>query len=152
MDKGSFNVILIVPNSTLTEPSLPLTQDNYIDHTQKFLVRSIPHRKDGVGIAANQVGIQKRIFSITMGRNWKTFINPVIVQYYGNKINHVEGCLSIPGKEYEVERYSKIDVEYRDVNFDKHIETFEWLESIIIQHETDHLDGILIKTRNIGIV
>ena len=134
-------------NPILTKPCELLTKENYRGKVNSFLNRSIPHRNDGVGIAANQVGMSVMVFVIATGNIWKTFINPKIKRSYGEKINNIEGCLSIPGKHYEVKRYTKVDIEFYDYDFKKQNKTYEWPEAVIIQHEVDHLNGYLISMK-----
>ena len=134
-------------NPILTKPCEFLTKENYRGKVSSFLNRSIPHRNDGVGIAANQIGMSVMVFVIATGNIWKTFINPKIKRSYGEKINNIEGCLSIPGKHYEVKRYTKVDIEFYDYDFKKQNKTYEWPEAVIIQHEVDHLNGYLISMK-----
>ena len=134
-------------NPILTKPCEFLTKENYRGKVNSFLNKSIPHRNDGVGIAANQVGMSVMVFVIATGNIWKTFINPKIKRSYGKKINSIEGCLSIPGKDYKVERYTKVDIEFYDYDFKKQNKTYELREAIIIQHEVDHLNGYLISMK-----
>ena len=134
-------------NAILTKPCELLTKENYRGKVNSFLNKSIPHRDDGVGIAANQVGMSVMVFVIATSNIWKTFINPKIKRFYGKKINNIEGCLSIPGKHYEVKRYTKVDIEFYDYDFKKQNKTYEWPEAVIIQHEVDHLNGYLISMK-----
>ena len=134
-------------NPILTKPCEFLTKENYRGKVSSFLNRSIPYRNDGVGIAANQIGMSVMVFVIATGNIWKTFINPKIKRSYGEKINNIEGCLSIPGKHYEVKRYTKVDIEFYDYDFKKQNKTYEWPEAVIIQHEVDHLNGYLISMK-----
>ena len=134
-------------NAILTKPCELLTKENYRGKVNSFLNKSIPHRDDGVGIAANQVGMSVMVFVIATSNIWKTFINPKIKRFYGKKINNIEGCLSIPGKHYEVKRYTKVDIEFYDYDFRKQNKTYEWPEAVIIQHEVDHLNGYLISMK-----
>lgn len=100
---------------------------------------------NGIGLAATQVNIQKRLFITDLAKEGQpsqltVFINPVI----SNKIGEVkgdEGCLSVPGVFEPVTRAEKITVDYQDVDGNKHSLTCEGLQAICIQHENDHLDG-----------
>ncbi len=97
---------------------------------------------EGVGLAAPQVGILKRIFTVDVGENPLTFINPVIVETSGEQTDD-EGCLSNPGKIGQVTRPDYVKVRA----FDKGMKEFELeatgLLARAILHEYDHLDGIL---------
>ncbi|GIM27860.1 peptide deformylase [Clostridium polyendosporum] len=99
---------------------------------------------DGVGLAAPQVGILKRIFVIDIydGNGPKVFINPEILEKSGSKID-VEGCLSVPGEQGEVERPEKVKVKALDEKGIEFILEAEDLLARAICHENDHLDGIL---------
>jgi peptide deformylase len=101
-----------------------------------------------VGIAAVQVGILKRIIVVDVSRSAKEhrnnglliMINPVIV-YSSGKISSREGCLSVPGFTGYVVRKKKIEVDYLDMDSNKqHLKT-DGFESIVLQHEIDHMDG-----------
>lgn len=108
---------------------------------------------DGIGLAAPQIGKSIRIFVIdaspmaeddsTLEGFKKVFINPQIVDETGDKWGFVEGCLSLPEIREEVQRPSSVTIEYLDVNFEAHKETYEGIKARIIQHEYDHLDGVL---------
>ena len=111
------------------------------------------YASDGIGLAAPQVGISKRIFVIDasplkeeeegLGNFKKVFVNPVIITQTGEKWPFNEGCLSIPNIREDVERSSNVEVEYYDENFDYHHEKYDGIRARIIQHEYDHLDGVL---------
>jgi len=100
---------------------------------------------NGAGIAAPQIGVSKRLFITKIGEDSrKVFINPIIHNYFGEKMIMKEGCLSIPGVEGEIVRKDKILMSYYDKswNFHENIE-FSGVKSRIIQHEYDHLEGKL---------
>ena len=118
----------------------------------------------GVGLAAPQVGLSIRLFlvdtspfaedesySIEEKRKLKyfkrTFINAKIVEEYGEDWSFNEGCLSIPNVREEVIRKSVIRIEYQDENFKKHIESFDGLIARVIQHEYDHIEGVLFTDK-----
>jgi peptide deformylase len=73
----------------------------------------------------------------------KTFINPIIIEEEGKEWNFNEGCLSIPGIREDVERKPKFTIEYYDREFKLVEETYEGLAARVIQHEYDHVDGVL---------
>ena len=98
---------------------------------------------DGVGLAAPQVGIIKRV--VVLSRDHETFyelVNPVITKSSGSQIN-IEACLSVPGKHGNVERPSSITVEAQDRKGIKHVYKIKGFLAVIFCHEIDHLDGIL---------
>lgn len=98
----------------------------------------------GVGLAGNQVGILKRIIIVLHDNDPIIMINPEIIKTseefeFGN-----EGCLSIPETYIELKRYKEISVKYRDTKGKPHFENYSGLTARIIQHEIEHLDGILM--------
>ncbi|MCG3164667.1 MAG: Peptide deformylase [Bacteroidia bacterium] len=111
----------------------------------------------GVGLAAPQIGKSIRLFVIDASpfedeypelRDWKrTFINPRILEEDGEEWNFNEGCLSIPGIREDVERKPELILEYEDENFELHEEKFEGIIARVIQHEYDHLEGVLFTDR-----
>lgn len=100
----------------------------------------------GVGLAAPQVGVQKRFFVYDHGEGPATLINPVIVESDGEYVME-EGCLSVPGLSFEIARPNRIHVVGYDL--DGHEVSIEAEEFIgrLIQHEIDHLDGVLLLER-----
>lgn len=105
----------------------------------------------GVGIASVQVNNNKSLFIGHIGARDMVFINPKITKIRGER-NSIEGCLSIPkgmynrdylGFEQSIKRHDIIDVEWFDVKFNKQKIRLRGLDSIIFQHELDHLNGIL---------
>lgn len=99
---------------------------------------------NGVGLAAVQVGILKRIFVVDIqdGNGYKVFVNPEIAENSGSQLG-AEGCLSLPGVQGEVERYEKIIIKAQDENGEKFELEAEGFLARAIQHEYDHLNGIL---------
>jgi len=103
---------------------------------------------NGIGLAAIQIGIPKRIIIIDTskdGNNKKPmyFVNPVIQKKTTNKSIYEEGCLSVPDQYAEIERPSKCEIEYLDYDGKKKVLNAEGLLATCIQHEIDHLEGIL---------
>ena len=102
------------------------------------------YKADGVGIAAPQVGILKRIFVIDIydDTGLKVFINPEILETKGSQIGE-EGCLSLPGKSEEVERPNYVKVKALNEKGEEFVLEAEELLARAVCHENDHLDGIL---------
>ena len=107
---------------------------------------------DGIGLASNQIGIDKRIFVVDISHMEESdeesdkplvFINGRIDNTVGSDVDS-EGCLSLPEIRINVERYESIRYKYLDRNLNKHSKNFSGLLARIIQHENDHLDGKLI--------
>lgn len=115
------------------------------------------YHSDGIGLAAPQAGISKRLFVIdgtplaeddpAVEDFKKVFINPVIEDFDGDKKPFSEGCLSIPGIREEVIRPEKVKIKYYDENFNYHEEWYDGVAARIIQHEYDHLEGILFTDK-----
>jgi peptide deformylase len=108
----------------------------------------------GVGLAAPQIGLSIRLFTIdsvqiekedypTHVGFKKVFINARKIEETGSKWNYEEGCLSVPDIRGEVSRQQKLTIRYLDENFVEHIETFDGINARVIQHEYDHIDGVL---------
>lgn len=100
------------------------------------------HKDTCVGMAANMIGYSKRIIIVNMGLFNQIMINPAIIDKKG-KYSIKEGCLSLFG-EREAIRYREIVVEYLDESFNKQKNTFKNFIAEIIEHEIDHLNGIII--------
>lgn len=95
-----------------------------------------------VGISANQIGVLQRVFVLKNGLH-KIFINPEIVLKKGSK-ESVEGCLSLPDKKTKVKRAKIIKVSFYGIYGQHKIRLFTGYMAVIIQHEMDHLNGVLI--------
>lgn len=95
-----------------------------------------------VGMAANMIGVRKRVIAVSMGFANIAMINPVIVKKSG-AYETEEGCLSLTGVR-KATRYKDIEVEFQDINFNKQCQKFSGWIAQIIQHEIDHCDGIVI--------
>lgn len=108
---------------------------------------------NGVGLAAPQINQGIRLFVIDSSLmldeddeekgTRRVFINPIILDEYGEDFSFEEGCLSIPEVRAEIIRPDKLTIEYYDENWNLHEEEFSGLTARVIQHEYDHLEGIL---------
>ena len=118
------------------------------------------YNASGVGIAAPQIGLSIRLFIVDTNpfaeddslsdndRNQlksfkKIFINPIIIDEKGDEWSFEEGCLSIPNIREGVLRQKQITIQYHDENFNKHTDSFDGLLARVIQHEYDHIEGVL---------
>ncbi len=118
----------------------------------------------GVGLAAPQVGLPIRLFVVDaapfaemednteeeiafLSTFKKTFINAKILKEEGEEWTFNEGCLSIPDIHEPVKRKEKITIEYYDENFEKHVDEFDGLAARVIQHEYDHIEGVLFTDK-----
>lgn len=100
------------------------------------------YKEEGVGLAAPQVGVLRRVVVIDVGEGLVKMINPEIIHQEGEVID-VEGCLSIPGKSGKVKRPKKVKVKYISEDGEEKIIEGEDLLARALCHELDHLDGIL---------
>ncbi|MBP6889458.1 MAG: peptide deformylase [Candidatus Moranbacteria bacterium] len=104
-------------------------------------------KEKGIGLAAPQVGISQRICVIEIDGTVTKYLNPEITTRSQEKIFFEEGCLSLPGEFFPIERHEEITVKYwNEKGLPKRIRT-RGLLAIVLQHEIDHLDGILICKR-----
>ena len=112
-----------------------------VDNLSKVLKTT----KDGVGIAASQIGSLKRIVALRFdikNKDVKIMISPVISEHTNKTGMGKESCLSYPGIEAIVTRYKEIVVTYLDINLKEQKQRFEDFKARVVQHEIDHLDGI----------
>ncbi len=109
------------------------------------------HANDGVGLAANQVGVLKRVFVMNIGdENGDVIVvNPRLLEQHGSAVN-TEGCLSIPGYFGEVERPERVVLEAEDAEGKTFQRELTGLGAICVCHEMDHLDGILYRDRAVA--
>ncbi len=114
----------------------------------------------GVGLAAPQVGVNKRLIVVSLMKTYDdesfrtiAMINPTILEHSEEKSKDIEWCLSVPGESGEVERWSWVKVAFLDAEGKKYALRLTDLAARIVQHEIDHLDGILFtdKAENITI-
>lgn len=104
------------------------------------------YKSGGVGLAAPQVGILRRVVVFDSGEGLRKLINPVILEKSGEQIE-VEGCLSIPGVYGEVKRPYEVKVKALDVDGKESVIEGQGLPAVIMSHEIDHLDGILFTDK-----
>ena len=125
----------------LNQKSEPATKDDMQVVTD--LLDTLKANEGGcVGMAANMIGVKKRIIVVNMGFMNVPMINPVIVKKSG-AYETEEGCLSLTGVSKTI-RYQDIEVEYLDAGWNKQRQKFSGWIAQIIQHECDHLEGIII--------
>ena len=141
--------IIIIPDEILKKTSDPIEK---IGDNEKKLINDLfetMYNANGIGLAAVQVGVLKRILVIDVSKkdekkNPICFINPIIRKYSNEMSIYEEGCLSIPDTFIEIERPKVCDVEYIDLNGKQKILKCDGLLSTCIQQEINHLDGKLI--------
>ena len=140
--------IIIEPDPILRKKSNSLEKvDDELKRLMDDMLETM-YAANGIGLAAIQVGIPKRIIvmDISKDENKKEpmyFVNPVIKNKNPVKSTYEEGCLSVPNQFAEIDRPSKCDIEFLDYNGNKQTISAEGLFATCIQHEMDHLEGIL---------
>lgn len=138
--------ILVVPDTVLREKAKPVTRIN------QGVLRLLENMKDslydadGVGLAAPQIGVSRRVIVFDVGEGLVELINPEIIQQEGEQVG-VEACLSIPNTRGRVKRANRVVVEALNRRGDKVRIEGEGLTARVLQHEIDHLDGILFTDR-----
>ena len=140
--------LVYAPDPILKKESASLPQ---VDEHHRELIKEmyeVMYSSNGVGLAAPQIGLNLRIFVLDAGSREDekkpiTIINPKILSFGEEIVSYEEGCLSFPEHFAEIDRPEKIDIEFLDENNNKKSHKFVGFESRIIQHEIDHLNGIL---------
>ena len=140
--------ILTEPNKILRQVSMPV--ENVTKQEQDLMddMLDTMYAANGIGLAAIQIGIPKRIIVMDISKEEnkkepKYFVNPIIINKDKLKNTYEEGCLSVPNQFAEIDRPSKCEVKYLDYNGEKKLLKAEGLLATCIQHEMDHLEGIL---------
>jgi peptide deformylase len=141
---------IVTDESILRKECLPISKNDNINELLETAneMLKLMLEKDGVGIAAPQIGINKRFFIAFIeseeGKLYpQLFINPVIAKKSEETVDGSEGCLSIPDCSGMVSRYKSISIKYIDINKGEVENEFIGFSATVIQHEYDHLDGIL---------
>ncbi|MBQ7097061.1 MAG: peptide deformylase [Clostridia bacterium] len=112
--------------------------------TAQDLLDTLTAHKDGcVGMAANMIGVKKRIICFDDNGKYVTMFNPEIIKA-SESYETEEGCLSLVGAPRKTKRYKKIKVQYQTAEFKVRMKTYDGFTAQIIQHEIDHCNGILI--------
>ena len=144
----SVKTIIIEPNKLLRQISKPVEKVGKEEQKLMDDMLDTMYSANGIGLAAIQIGIPKRIIVMDISKEEgkkepRYFVNPVIKNKNSIKNTHEEGCLSVPEQFAEIDRPSKCEVEYLDYNGKKQLLKTEGLLATCIQHEMDHLEGIL---------
>ena len=140
--------ILTEPNKLLRQISKPVEKVSDEVRTLMNDMLDTMYDAPGIGLAAIQIGVPKRIIVMDISRDENKkepmyFVNPIIKNKNEEKAKYEEGCLSVPDQFAEIERPNTCEVEYLDYNGTKQILKAEGLLATCIQHEIDHLEGIL---------
>ncbi len=140
--------ILTEPNKTLRQISKPVEKVGKEEQNIMNDMLETMYNANGIGLAAIQIGLPLRIIVMDISKNEKEknpmyFVNPVVKNKNIELSTYEEGCLSVPNQFAEIDRPSKCEVEYLDYHGEKKILKAEGLLATCIQHEMDHLEGIL---------
>jgi len=138
--------VLTLPDQVLRSKSLPVEKVNAGVLRAMDNIRDTMYAADGAGLAAPQIGILKRMIAVDTGNNLLELINPEIVRSEGEQTSR-EGCLSVPKMVGMVSRGMNITVKARNRNWEEVLIEASGIEARALQHEIDHLDGILFIDR-----
>jgi len=144
----AIKTILTEPNKLLRQISQPVDK---VGKEEKKLMDDMletMYAANGIGLAAIQIGVPKRIIVMDLSKDEfkkepRYFVNPIIKNKDKLKSTYEEGCLSVPDQFAEIDRPKNCDIEYLDYNGEKKLLKAEGLLATCIQHEMDHLEGIL---------
>mgnify|MGYP001186549022 FL=1 len=140
--------ILTEPNKLLRQISKPVQKVNDEERLLMNDMLDTMYAAPGIGLAAIQIGVPKRIIVMDISRDENKkepmfFVNPIVKCKNKEKVRYEEGCLSVPDQFAEIERPSTCEVEYLDYDGKKQLLKADGLLATCIQHEIDHLEGIL---------
>jgi peptide deformylase len=145
--------ILEVPDPRLRQISAPV--ETVTDETRALIADMLEtmYAAPGIGLAAIQVGVPKRLLVIDLQepeeeggepvRDPRVFINPEILTHSDQEVPYQEGCLSVPDQYAEVDRPDRIRARWLDENGKQHEQDIDGLLAVCLQHEMDHLEGVL---------
>ena len=144
----AIKTIITEPNKLLRQISKPV---EIVGKEEQMLMKDMldtMYDANGIGLAAIQIGIPKRIIVMDISRDEdkkepRYFVNPVIKNKNNETSKYEEGCLSVPDQFAEIERPNECEVEYLDYNGKKQLLKADGLLATCIQHEMDHLEGVL---------
>ena len=144
----AIKTIITEPNKLLRQISKPISQVGKEEQKLMDDMLDTMYAANGIGLAAIQIGVPKRIIVMDISKAQEKkepryFVNPIIKNKDTLKATYEEGCLSVPDQFAEIDRPSKCEVEFLDYNGKKQLLKADGLFATCIQHEMDHLEGIL---------
>ena len=145
-DKNKMNIVLYGHPTLRKEAAEVEIIDDKLRETLSEMV-DLMRKANGVGLAANQVDIEKRFFVLEQDGIVKKVINPEILEFSEETVDIEEGCLSIPGVYKKVNRPEKIKVKYLNENGEEIVEELEEMWARAFQHEFDHINGVLFTDK-----
>jgi peptide deformylase len=140
--------ILVEPNEILRKKSFPVEKvDEELQKLMNDMLETM-YAAPGIGLAAIQIGVPKRVIVMDIAQKEGPkkpmfFVNPEIIFKSDNNSTYEEGCLSVPGQFAEIDRPNKCQINYLDYHGEKKEIEVEGMLATCIQHEIDHLEGIL---------
>ena len=141
----------VVKDKDVLHQKVPQAETSQISKLFSQLLRNtINQRKGAVGFAGNQVRIPRHVFTALIGGKWRFYANAIrIGQSEKKEVEILEDCLSLPKESYLVKRFHWIAIEHELPNGNLQVDMYKEMDAIIIQHEMDHLNGILISDHGI---
>ena len=143
----TIRTIITEPNEILRQVSKPVLKVGNEERKLMDDMLQTMYAANGIGLAAIQIGIPKRIIVMDISKDGKKnpqfFVNPIIKNKDKEKTTYEEGCLSVPNYFAEIDRPKHCEVEYLDYNGESKVLKADGLLATCIQHEMDHLEGIL---------
>ena len=136
---------VIKNKKALHTPAILVDPDKIGVAFTRLLTKTIHQRKGAVGFAGNQVGMTEHVFTALIKGKWQFYANAKIIYRSKEAAILEEGCLSIPNKVFEITRYNHVTIEHETKDAGIRCADFFGYEARIIQHEIDHLNGILIE-------
>ena len=134
----------------LRTPTKPIDFSTALESDITHLLYSLSEtlsKMEGLGLSANQVGISKRACAVNMGEKIWVMFNPYIVEKSETISKYSEGCLSYPGLYLNLNRSNHIKVKFQAAGGQEVVKEFDGLTAVVIQHELDHLDGVVFTEK-----
>lgn len=141
-------MLVIFPDERLRQISVEV-RDQDVKQTIEDMFK-VMYEHGGVGLSAIQIGIPIRLIVADVGEGREIYINPNVDRIGGTKKLMREGCLSFPGIYEDVMRFTKMTISYTDENGERKTLNTGGLRAQMLQHEIEHLDGILLSDKGVG--
>ena len=135
--------LVTYPNTILRQTSVEVLFPVDLTHIVDNMF-DIMYKYDGVGLSAIQIGHTLRLIVADVGEGKEIYVNPKIVRLGGTQRYVIEGCLSFPDVFERIKRWNKITISYQDIEGNQKVLNTGGLRAHMLQHELEHLDGILL--------
>lgn len=146
--------IITTPDKFLLEKSKPAKLDKKTSQLVADLLDTVRAQTDpeGVGLSAVQIGVHKRVFVVKLDGKFAEFVNPEIISHSPERTEPfkkapLEGCLSVPGYYAFIDRWPEVELKWQGLAGQNYQQKFTGKEAVFIQHEYDHLNGVLFTQR-----